>query len=215
VEEQFYLIWPALFLLGGVRGAIAMAAAYMVIAPVVRVVTWQFFPEQLPGVGETFQTVADAIAAGCVLAAARSWLGQKPAFVTMQRSALTVMFLVAMIFALDYKKGSISFSYPVGETVLNVCIALFIDWCLRNPRSRLGVCLDWRPLAYVGVLSYSLYLWQQPFANRYSDALVASFPFNLICILVMALASYYLVEKPCLRWRQRLGQRLSRRRRTS
>jgi peptidoglycan/LPS O-acetylase OafA/YrhL len=211
VEEQFYLLWPLLFLLFGVRGAIATAAAYMVIAPVVRVVTWQLFPEHLPGVGETFQTVADAIATGCVLAATRSWLGQKPAFAAMQRSALTAVLLVTMIFALDHKKGSISVSYPVGETALNVCIALFIDWCLRNPTGRLGAFLEWRPVVYIGLLSYSLYLWQQPFANRHSDALVASFPLNLVCIAAAALASYYLIEKPSLDWRQRLGRRLPRR----
>lgn len=211
VEEQFYLLWPLMFLLLGVRGAIAMAAAYLVIAPVVRVVTWQLYPEQLPGIGETFQTVADAIATGCVLATARAWLAERPAFLALQRSPWTVVSLVLLIFVINHHAGSITISYPVGETALNVCIALFIDWCLRNPSSRLGAFLEWRPIAYVGVLSYSLYLWQQPFTNRERDALVTSFPINLLCIVVAALASYHLIEKPFLAWRQRLEGLLPRR----
>jgi peptidoglycan/LPS O-acetylase OafA/YrhL len=211
VEEQFYLLWPMMFLLLGVRGAIAGAAAYMVIAPAVRVLTWQLAPEQLPGIGETFQTVADTLATGCVLAAVRAWLGQKPAFLAMQRSPWTLAFLVLVILVGNHFKGSISISYPVGETVLNISIALCIDWCLRNPSGRLAAFLDWKPLVHVGVLSYSLYLWQQPFANRDSGALVTSFPLNVLCIVAAALASYHLVEKPFLAWRQRLESKLPRR----
>ena len=211
VEEQFYLLWPMMFLLLGVRGAIAGAAAYMVIAPVVRVLTWQLHPEQLAGVGETFQTVADAIATGCVLATARSWLGQKPAFLALQRSSWTLVFLALIILVANHFQGSITISFPVGETAMNVSIALCIDWCLRNPSSRLGAFLDWKPVVHVGLLSYSLYLWQQPFTNRDSDALVASFPLNLLCIVAAALASYHLIEKPFLSWRQRLEGRLPRR----
>jgi peptidoglycan/LPS O-acetylase OafA/YrhL len=211
VEEQFYLLWPMMFLLLGVRGAIAGAAAYLVIAPVVRVVTWQLHPEQLAGVGETFQTVADAIATGCVLAAVRAWLGQKPAFLAMQRSSWTMVLLVLIILVGNHFQGRISISYPVGETALNVSIALCIDWCLRNPSGRLGAFLEWKPVVRVGLLSYSLYLWQQPFTNRDSDALVASFPLNALCIVAAALASYHLVEKPFLSWRQRLDGMLPRR----
>jgi peptidoglycan/LPS O-acetylase OafA/YrhL len=206
VEEQFYLLWPALFLLFGTRGAIGVAAAYMCIAPLVRVVTWKLVPADIEGIGESFQTVADSIATGCVLAALRPWMTQQPILARMQSSRLVPAALLVLIFAVYYVRGSIRFSYVVGETMLNVFIALFIDWCLRNPMSRLGRLLDWAPIAFVGTLSYSLYLWQQPFVNRHSNALVTSFPLNLICAFGCALASYYLVEKPCLSWRSALGE---------
>lgn len=207
VEEQFYLLWPALFLLFGVRGAIGIAAAYVVVAPVVRVLTWHYMPEHRAGIGESFQTVADAIATGCVLAYIRPWLDKNPRFVSMQSRGVTVIVLVAVIYALNFKRASISFSYPVGETLINVCIALFIDWCVRNPTGRLGTFLNWRPMVFVGLLSYSLYLWQQPFLNASSDALATSFPVNLALVFVAALASYYLVESPFLRWRSYIDKR--------
>ena len=207
VEEQFYLLWPAMLLLFGVRGGIRFAAAYIVIAPVVRVLTHIYLPESRVGIGETFQTVADSIATGCVLAAVRPWMSQNPVVNALQNRRATVVFLLLVIFGVNHFKGHVSMSYPVGETVMNVCIALFLDWCLRHPQSRMGRFFDWRPIAFIGVLSYSLYLWQQPFLNRGSDALVASFPLNLVCMFGAALASYYLIEKPFLEWRGTLGKK--------
>ena len=43
-------------------------------------------------------------------------------------------------------------------------------------------------------MSYSLYLWQQPFLNRHSSGLAQSFPFNILLAVVVAHASYLLVE---------------------
>ncbi len=57
---------------------------------------------------------------------------------------------------------------------------------------------------FLGALSYSLYLWQQPFINPTGGARVNAFPLNLGLALVCALASYYLVEQPMLRLRARL-----------
>jgi peptidoglycan/LPS O-acetylase OafA/YrhL len=59
-------------------------------------------------------------------------------------------------------------------------------------------------MVFIGTLSYSLYLYQQPFLNRHSDALVASFPLNLALALAAACASYYAVERPVLRIRRML-----------
>jgi len=69
------------------------------------------------------------------------------------------------------------------------------------PNSRTGTFLNARAVAFVGVLSYSLYLWQQPFL-RAGHAM--RFPFSIVLIGAVAVASYYLVERPVLRLRQRL-----------
>jgi peptidoglycan/LPS O-acetylase OafA/YrhL len=61
------------------------------------------------------------------------------------------------------------------------------------------------PLAACGALSYSLYLWQQPFLNRYSDLFIAAFPLNVALALGAALLSYYFIEQPALKLRRRFG----------
>jgi len=71
-----------------------------------------------------------------------------------------------------------------------------------------GRVLNWAPLAYIGTLSYSIYLWQQFFLNRETRALVTSFPLNLVLVAACALLSYYAVERPFLNWRPRVEAQL-------
>ena len=73
----------------------------------------------------------------------------------------------------------------------------------RTAISRLSA----RPLVAIGLVSYSLYLWQQLFLNRYSGAWVNAFPQNIILSVAAALASYFIVEKPLLGLRHRLRAR--------
>jgi peptidoglycan/LPS O-acetylase OafA/YrhL len=60
-------------------------------------------------------------------------------------------------------------------------------------------------------MSYSIYLWQQLFLNRYSTSVLTKFPLNILLVGLFALASYYLIESPSLRLRQRLESRLFKR----
>jgi peptidoglycan/LPS O-acetylase OafA/YrhL len=75
-------------------------------------------------------------------------------------------------------------------------------------RGRIVRALDWRPLAVIGVASYSLYLWHQPilgrlasdtgFLSTYRGLLVVAAPLSI----VVALVSYRLVEAPFLALRR-------------
>jgi peptidoglycan/LPS O-acetylase OafA/YrhL len=76
-----------------------------------------------------------------------------------------------------------------------------------RPLSGIGRMLEVAPLRWIGRLSYSLYLWQQPFVSQYHHGVLQRFPLNLLLALICAFASYYCVEKPMVR----LGQRLTRR----
>jgi peptidoglycan/LPS O-acetylase OafA/YrhL len=94
---------------------------------------------------------------------------------------------------------------------MNVAIAVSIDWAMRNPRSLTGRLLNQPTISFVGVLSYSLYLWQQPFLNRASDRLYCAFPLNIVLAFAMALVSFLLIEAPFLRLRMAI-ERIWRRR---
>ena len=59
----------------------------------------------------------------------------------------------------------------------------------------------------MGVLSYSLYLWQQPFLTPFpSEAWRSHWPQNLILAVAFAVVSHVLVERPFLRLKDRIGR---------
>ena len=55
-------------------------------------------------------------------------------------------------------------------------------------------------LRYLGRISFSLYLWQELFLVLESPSwgVLRRFPFNVICSIVVAAASYQFIEKPVL-----------------
>jgi peptidoglycan/LPS O-acetylase OafA/YrhL len=91
---------------------------------------------------------------------------------------------------------------PVGTTLEGVCIALLLLWAVRA-EGVAGRILNAKPLVHLGVISYSLYLWQQLFANAEASPL-GQFPINLIGCFLAAEVSYRLIERPFLRLRQRV-----------
>src|SRR5439155_8329139 len=91
-----------------------------------------------------------------------------------------------------------------SETTMNVAIAVCVDWAMRNCDGKVGRLLNLPAVSFAGVLSYSLYLWQQPFLNRNSTSVYCAFPLNIILAIAAALLSYLIIEVPLLRLRVRL-----------
>jgi peptidoglycan/LPS O-acetylase OafA/YrhL len=92
VEEQFYLLWPALIVLLERSRALVVAALVVLAVPLVRVILWQLSPTATGGIGHRFETCADALAIGCLLAGVRDWLATRPRYLAATRSpALLVL----------------------------------------------------------------------------------------------------------------------------
>jgi peptidoglycan/LPS O-acetylase OafA/YrhL len=208
VEEQFYLLWPAVLVLAGTRRAVFIAAATVLLLPLVRVGEWELMRWASDGIGHRFETIADAIAAGCVLACIRPRLHRIPAYLAILRSPFFILVPVIAIAAnMTHDHPLVAFGAAI--TVMNVCIFLGLDWCMTYPEGRVGRVLNTAPLMYLGLLSYSIYLWQQLFLNRDSPSIITTFPLNLLLAGTAGLASFYLVERPALRLRKQieLGKR--------
>ena len=197
VEEQFYLIWPAAMLALGPSRSLKAVCGIILIVPFIRTVEWYAGVHAL--IGNSFETVADALATGCLLAIARDTLWNNARY---QRVLMSTWFFIVPTIPLALTALSRPrIEFAVAITLSNVCIAVTIDWCVRFHEGRFGRILNAKWMVYLGTLSYSLYLWQQPFVNRTSDSAIARFPLSVLLAFGCALGSYYLVERPALAFR--------------
>lgn len=202
VEEQFYLIWPCTFALLGRRRPGWILAGVILFGPVARISGWLFLRGTPYQDLEMFPMVSDSLAMGCLLAMVGGWLELKNWYLRLFRPVSSVG-LVAVVLLINRYMGY-TVVHVFGTSVINLCLAILIHRCIYCSRDWVGQMLNWKPIAFVGVLSYSLYLWQQLFLNRESSAWACSFPQNLVFAVAAALGSYFLLEKPLLKLRRRL-----------
>jgi peptidoglycan/LPS O-acetylase OafA/YrhL len=198
VEEQFYLLWPVLFVRLPDR-RVALLAATLLIAPCLHLVNGYFGSPVNTG---AFPFVADGLACGCLLAL----LWPRPGFQRLLRSQWFVLVPILTLVSVPFNETGGSISGRLARDLLlrpglNIGIALSIGWAVQRAPS----FLNWGPLMRSGVWSYSLYLWQQPLSHggSWSGSLWLDLPLRLAAIFLCAIASYQLVELPFLRLRRR------------
>ncbi|HUY63844.1 MAG TPA: acyltransferase [Acidimicrobiales bacterium] len=98
--------------------------------------------------------------------------------------------------------------YDLDVVVLPATFLVLGSVVLDRRRGPVVRALEWRPLAALGVASYSLYLWHFPIVNQLAKASWAPHGYLgllALCLavsVVAALVSYRLVESPFLRLRQ-------------
>jgi peptidoglycan/LPS O-acetylase OafA/YrhL len=61
--------------------------------------------------------------------------------------------------------------------------------------------------AWLGTLSYSLYLWQEPFLYYKGTSWITAFPQNVVLAVAAAVMSYYVIERPFLRLKDAWSRR--------
>jgi len=200
VEEQFYFLWPGV-LKKWYRHRVAILAGVVAFAPLYRVAC-HFL--RLHGKGdETFPAVADILAIGCLLAILTErpgrWAGTVWARFSRPGAGLAGLMILPVALVPVYV-GLLRFRITplllfVLWPVLHVSIAGVLLHMVQRPYWILSV----RPVVWLGKISYSLYLWQQVFVYGTHPR-----PWYFVFFAVgMASASYYLVEQPLLRVRER------------
>jgi peptidoglycan/LPS O-acetylase OafA/YrhL len=207
VEEHFYLIWPTIFILVGLR-RVRWVAPLLAIATIVWrtidgkydfIARWTHAPFLTSNWGRT-DYLADVLLWGCTLAI---WLGPKPWKSPLPRGTTTLVCMALIAF-----QGVALFTshFSHARNFVNLFMALLVGATVTDPASLFSRFLEWAPLRYIGRLSYSLYLWQQLFFHVDRAPLrFQRFPLNVLLIFACACFSYYLVERPTVR----LGHRFA------
>lgn len=215
-EEQFYLLWPVILLYcirrPGIAGRVRagkVAIAVILAAPIVRVLSYLTHNPYLHN-GYGFHMTADSLMFGCAVALLEgtSRFERVYEFATRKWWIPPVTILISDLIGARFLNY---WRFPFGFTVTGTAIAFFLLWTVRNPESIVGKWLNARFVAHIGVLSYSMYLWQTFFLHEGNAQILGShlkflgtFPYNWLAILVVAELSRYLVELPVLRLREKL-----------
>ncbi len=212
LEEQFYLFWPATILLVGLFRAPRVACLIVLLAPVLRVVTYFTWPSARGSTGMMLHTAADPLMIGCLAAL---WQGRPSLEALLSKLSAwywpmlaTLFLLIASPWLSERFRGA--YNITVGLSLNGLVVAFLLLWVVRHPGSLLVRGLSTPVLRHIGVLSYSLYLWQQLFLRTKNPGWTEEFPgwagvfpFNFVACFVAAELSYSLVESPVLRLRDR------------
>ncbi len=209
VEEHFYLLWPPLVAVLGLVWSWRIAWFSVLTAPLWR---WAI-GIQYHGVFDpqtfTFARM-DAIAMGCCLAITLTVdrTGTMCKFSRVRTVAVWISIFALFITARLFSTAGLQ-KYHLGllltHTLQGTAFTLLLWISVCVPNGWVGHMLNVQPVVWIGVLSYSLYLWQQPFLDRSNPSWMCVWPINLILAVSLATCSYLAVERPLLRWRQRHG----------
>jgi peptidoglycan/LPS O-acetylase OafA/YrhL len=206
IEEQFYLLWPALLLFAHRRTkSISLAVAIIALMPIVRIALYLAVPS--PERAIVTSSSADTLMVGCLLALLSNRVPWKKAhrhFVNAWTAALllAIGFLVMPYLSVKLTDGIPGIlTIAFGNTVTLLCIGGILLYVIDNPQSPAGRFLNLRMVRHLGVISYSLYLWQQLFTGDPAHMR----PYVYLWMLIAAELSFWLIEKPVMRLRTRLN----------
>jgi peptidoglycan/LPS O-acetylase OafA/YrhL len=175
IEEQFYILWPFILLIGvklvreaplpsGVRPRLAIATLGLALVSAV-LMAILYRPSLDPSrVYYGTDTRASELLFGAALAMV--WPSRKlsrriSVGARNTLDALGVVGLLAIALMIWQTDQYSSFLYRGGFVLLSIATVLVLA-PLAHPACRLGPVFGWKPLRWIGVRSYGIYLWHFP-----------------------------------------------------
>jgi peptidoglycan/LPS O-acetylase OafA/YrhL len=193
IEEQFYLLWPFALKKWHSHKTTILLCVFM-FTPLFRTALYAFRVQN--GLVGSLPRFADQLAIGCLLAIFAPRIPKIGGYLAL----IMVLALFAVPWFPATSPPRTLFMLFVLRPLLNISIAGVVLHVIQVPYR----ALNWLPVAWLGQISYSVYLWQELFC---SNAALHQGYFLIVPTLACACLSYYLVEQPMLRLREKLGRR--------
>jgi len=169
IEEQFYIVWPIVLIVGlkFFKKRIKLANFVFIGALCSAMLMGILYK---PGMDPSrvyygTDTRAFELLMGCFMAIIfpmKKFLSQKATVRKVKTLNITSMitfavFILSVIFMNEYQ----TFLYRGGMLLLSLNAAI-LTACICNPNSYLSGLLSWKPLCWIGKRSYGIYLWHYP-----------------------------------------------------
>jgi peptidoglycan/LPS O-acetylase OafA/YrhL len=215
VEEQFYLIWPWVFVFfqRDLRKLTRVLIGIIATVYVYRIILFFWFHVGDSRLHVTFDGRADHLFIGCLLAVLlkRGVLNGFWSAITSSRflPALTLMALVASIILGEH--FHYRYKYAVGFLLDPFLIAIFMVQVIALGCAWPWSWLNWAVPRYLGRVSYPMYLYHG-LANDFALRMLSGRSLWLIApvavanLTAIASASYFIVEKPFLRLKSKFSR---------
>ena len=212
IEEQFYLLWPLLFigwisLLRSRRGMALVSLAGAATSAVLMAAL--YVPDLDPSrIYYGTDTRASGLLLGCALAFA--WIPARRTIKaranrTMSLDLVGLVALGALIWLFVNLDETQPFLYQGGFVLIALVTAALIGVVVHPQASLMPGLLGWGPLRWLGLRSYSLYLWHWPIfavTRPELDVPLDGAPLLLLRLaltVAMSEVSYRYVETPIRR----------------
>ncbi|WP_158501867.1 acyltransferase [Vitiosangium sp. GDMCC 1.1324] len=209
IEEQFYLVWPLLLMWLPRRARLWATAGLICAEPV-----WRQANTWLLGAAHVNWVRMDLRYSGLLLGALFALVRKEPrlkakldrllAFGPWLFVAAGVALVALLATPLDAQPRLFRVDPELLKSLLIVVPLVVL---VEGRGGMFSSVFELAPIRWVGRISYSLYLWQQLFCTTSSGPWFERFPLNVLASFALAAASYYFIEQPVLRWRDRRSQK--------
>ncbi len=192
VEEQFYLLWPATLKVLGHRKALRVSLVIICVAPVFRAISYFLFPGRRPDLPYMFQNRIDGLMFGCALAMVIDFAAFRRLWSRWLNSGVAMLATVFLFVVSPTLRILFQGKYLMlaGYSLESATIAYLLLYAIVRHQAAAGRILNMRVVAHIGVLSYSLYLWQQ-----FCFGGLFRFPLSILLAFAAAQISYSTVER--------------------
>ena len=218
IEEQFYILWSIAMVAAVAAGKRRLAYGFAIVGMLASAADrlWlvyhghHFHPAVFVRVYYAFDSRADALFLGCLLGLLAAdgflhgWARWARGLLTMAAAASAVFLCWILLEAPLFTENLAVWWLPLTTIASAVIIAYFVV-CPGSLGSKfVGVGV----LVFIGDLSYTVYLVHFPvyLALQQSNTGWAFWPNELVrlaIIFAIAIASWFLIERPLMKWRQR------------
>ncbi len=217
IEEQFYIIWSVVlykaFSEGRNRKQITIATAGFIVVIILWRAIRAFIGVDVYILYYSTDTRIDALLIGCVASMIYCWRLVPDAFFESRPfriltiTALLISFLI--LFGNSYTDIDL---YYGSISLFTTSIATLLLWIVTRNGTWLHFILESGPLRWIGRISYPLYLWHYAFyefAKKSFESVAVQVIVGIATAIVVAAISYYIIEKPFLRIKDRFSKNTS------